>query len=89
MNCQIYPTINEIVMLRADRKERQQRQIFSNLYTPFKVGDTVEFIFSGMRKTGRVTTIIRRSGINLYNIETNSHQWFQKIDESEILSKLN
>lgn len=83
-----YPTVNEIVYQREDRSARWRDSFISNRPNKFKVGDIVEFTFSGLRKIGRITTALCRSGICVYNIETRTHQWFQKIDEQSILSKI-
>lgn len=88
MNYNLTPTINEIVYAKLERQERRQSSFFATLPGKFKVGDIAEFMFSGIKKIGRVTTVMNRNGLNLYNIETKTHQWFQKINQEDIISKI-
>ena len=88
MDYNLSPTVNEILYARADRSERHKHSFFVTLPGKFKVGDIVEFAFSGIRKTGRVSNVLNRGGHILYNIETKTHQWFQKIKQEDIISKI-
>lgn len=88
MNCELSPTINEIVYAQMDRQESSNALLLEIVPAKFKVNDIVEFMFSGIKKIGRVTTVLKRNGANLYNIETKTHQWFQKINQEDILSKI-
>ncbi len=88
MNYNLSPTINEIVYAQIERQERKQSSIFAALPGKFSVGDIVEFMFFGIKKIGRITTVMNRNGLRLYNIETKTHQWFQKINQEDIISKI-
>lgn len=88
MNYNLTPTINEIVYAQIERQERKQSSFFVTLPGKFKVDDIVEFMFNEVKKIGRVTTVMNRNGLKLYNIETKTHQWFQKINQEDIISKI-
>lgn len=88
MNCEFAPTINEIVMHRQDRELNWMSDLIYSSGRKFNVGDIVEFAFNRLKKVGRITNVIRRNGKTLYNIETKTHQWFQKINQEDILSKI-
>lgn len=74
-------TVNEI---RFNRQDRREYRLSDFCDTRFRKGDIVEFIFNGLRKIGRITTIFLKGDTYLYNIETRSHQWFQKISQENI-----
>ena len=88
MNYELFPTVNEILLNRQDLRECKLTGRYDFSTTPFKKGDIVEFMFNGLKKIGRITTIFRKGGMHLYNIETKTHQWFQKIEQEDIISKL-
>lgn len=87
----VAPTMNEIVFMKEDCQERRKR-LSPTIYLTqpkYSVGERVEFVFCGTKRIGRVTTIVYRNGMNLYNIETLQHQWFKKISQADIIAKIN
>lgn len=88
------PTVNEIVLNRLERNERRDRRFnrFNTLcergYPEYDRNDIVSFIFNGLVKVGRVTTVIGKGGQWFYNIETALGQWFQKIEQADVRGKI-
>lgn len=81
-------TVNELRFQLQERNDKKFSHLFYKRPSLFKVGDTVEFMFNGLKKIGRVTNSICRNNQSLYNIETNAHQWFQKINQRDIVAKI-
>lgn len=79
------PTVNEILGAREERKLRK-RQVPA--WTKFKKNDHVSFIFNGLTKIGRITTVAYTGLSVLYNISTPSGQWYKGIEQGKIISKV-
>ncbi len=85
MRFQEAPTINEILLNRKKRKPDSSYTKRPNLY---QVGDNVVFVFSGLRKTGRITNAFCINGMCMYHIETPTHTWYQDIDQQSIIQRV-
>lgn len=78
-------TVNEIILQRQEREDARMVSFAKPTAFRYKVGEIVEFDFHGQTKKGRITTAIHKSGVSVYNIETPTHQWFQKIAQEAII----
>ncbi len=84
-NYEFASTVNEILGAREERKLRRNRV---PAWTKFKKNDIVQFMFNGLTKIGRVTTVAYTGLSVLYNIATPSGQWYKGIEQERIISKV-
>lgn len=78
------PTVNEILYQRQDRIRNCMYRQESYRYARFAKGESVEFEFSGMKRTGVITAIHHDGPITLYGIVTQGEGWYRCIEESNV-----
>ena len=87
MNCELAPTINEIVYNRPAPVEHRDF-CFSTGAGRFIVGDIVSFFFGTVIRSGRITNSMCSGITQIYHIEGDGHRWYRGIEEPDIISKI-
>lgn len=83
------PTVNEIAYRREEAYNMRRTGRAERCGNRYNVDDTVEFIFSGVKKMGRVTTVLcDRSKKVFYNINAITGQWFRGISQEDVVRKV-
>lgn len=63
-------------------------RFFSDKPNIYKVGEKVEFIFSGRKLRGRITNALYKGGKCTYHIETSTGTWFRGIPQVSITRRI-
>lgn len=88
MSTVISQTIIEIVELRKDVAIIKKQHKYKFTRYKFNRDDEVVFNFCGTVKKGRITRAINHCGEVYYKILTPTGQWFQRVDEHQIITKI-